>query len=77
MYYYDPNDRKPRLWAIAALVLYASVLAAAFVFVSFDRPSHKSFGRACTNNRRRRNRLRGARERTKRPVRPIQKHYSK
>ncbi|MDE5815054.1 MAG: energy transducer TonB, partial [Alistipes sp.] len=36
MYYYDPNDRKPRLWAIAALVLYASVLAAAFVFVSFD-----------------------------------------
>lgn len=36
MYYYDPNDRKPRLWAIAALMLYASVLAGAFVFVSFD-----------------------------------------
>ncbi|MCM1300339.1 MAG: TonB family protein [Alistipes senegalensis] len=36
MYYYDPNDRKPRLWAIAALMLYASLLAVAFVFVSFD-----------------------------------------
>lgn len=36
MYYYDPNDRKPRLWAVAALMLYASVLAVAFVFVSFD-----------------------------------------
>ncbi len=36
MYYYDPNDRKPRLWAVVALLLYASVLAVAFVFVSFD-----------------------------------------
>ena len=36
MYYYDPNDRKPRLWALLALLLYATVLGAAFGFVSFD-----------------------------------------
>lgn len=36
MYYYDPNDRKPRLWAVIALVIYSAVLGAAFWFVSFD-----------------------------------------
>ena len=36
MYYYDPNDRGPRRWAVIALTLYASVLAIAFWFVSFD-----------------------------------------
>lgn len=36
MDYYDPNDRNPRRWAVVALAAYASVLAAAFWFVSFD-----------------------------------------
>ena len=36
MYYYNPDDRKPRRWALLALLLYASLLAGAFVFVSFD-----------------------------------------
>ena len=36
MYYYDPNDRKPRLWALLALLLYAAVAGVAFWFVSFD-----------------------------------------
>lgn len=36
MYYYDPNDRKPRRLALLALLLYAAVLTAAFCCVSFD-----------------------------------------
>lgn len=36
MYYYDPNDRKPRRWALLALLFYTSVLVVAFVFTSFD-----------------------------------------
>lgn len=36
MHYYDPNDRKPRRWAVAAAALYAAALAAAFAWVSFD-----------------------------------------
>lgn len=36
MYYYDPNDRQPRRWAVTAAALYALLLAAAFVWVSFD-----------------------------------------
>lgn len=36
MYYYDPNDRKPRRWALLALLFYAVVLTTAFVCVSFD-----------------------------------------
>lgn len=36
MYYYDPNDRKPRRWAILALLFYMAVLVSAFVFVTFD-----------------------------------------
>ena len=40
MYYYDPNDRKPRRWAVAAAVCYAAALAAVFRWVSFDfRPA--------------------------------------
>ena len=36
MVYYDPNDRKPRRWAMIALAIYSLTLAAAFSFVSFD-----------------------------------------
>lgn len=36
MYYYDPNDRRPRRWAIVVTALYALSLGAAFAFVSFD-----------------------------------------
>ena len=36
MYYYNPDDRKPRRWALLALLLYASLLAAGFCCVSFD-----------------------------------------
>ena len=36
MYYYDPNDRKPRRWALVAAVAYALLLAASFAWVSFD-----------------------------------------
>lgn len=40
MQYYDPNDKGPRRWAIVAALLYAAVLVAAFVGVSFDfRPA--------------------------------------
>ncbi len=45
MQYYDPNDRGPRRWAIAAAVLYAALLVAAFVCVSFDfRPALEKSG---------------------------------
>ncbi len=36
MYYYEPNDRAPRWWAIAAAACYAALLTAAFAWVSFD-----------------------------------------
>ena len=36
MYYYDPEDRKPRRWAAIVLALYALALAVSFAFVSFD-----------------------------------------
>lgn len=36
MYYYDPNDRSPRRWAVIAAAAYALLLAVLFVFVSFD-----------------------------------------
>lgn len=36
MYYYDPNDRKPRRWALVATAAYALLLAVGFLFVSFD-----------------------------------------
>lgn len=36
MYYYDPEDRKPRRWAAIVLALYALVLVVSFAFVSFD-----------------------------------------
>lgn len=36
MYYYDPNDRKPRRWATVAAAAYALLLAVAFASVSFD-----------------------------------------
>ncbi len=39
MVYYDPNDRKPRRWALIALAIYSLTLGAAFSFVSFD--SHR------------------------------------
>lgn len=41
MHYYNPNDRKPRRWALAATALYASLLAAAFLFVTFDAPASR------------------------------------
>lgn len=36
MYYYDPNDKSPRRWAVCAAALYALVLAGSLAFVSFD-----------------------------------------
>ncbi|MDE7305719.1 MAG: TonB family protein [Alistipes sp.] len=36
MYYYDPNDRSPRRWAVVAAVCYAVALGVAFAAVSFD-----------------------------------------
>lgn len=36
MHYYDPNDRAPRRWAAAALAAYALLLAASFVWMTFD-----------------------------------------
>ncbi len=45
MHYYDPNDRAPRWWAIAAAACYAAALTAAFVWVSFDfRPAMEKPG---------------------------------
>lgn len=36
MYYYDPNDKRPKQWAALATVIYALVFGVAFTFVSFD-----------------------------------------
>ena len=36
MQYYDPNDRKPRLWAVVITLLYVGVIGVSFAFVSFD-----------------------------------------
>lgn len=36
MYYYNPNDRSPRRWAVIAAALYVLTLGTAFAFVSFD-----------------------------------------
>lgn len=36
MHYYDPNDRRPRRWALLITALYLAVLGASFAFVSFD-----------------------------------------
>lgn len=42
MYYYDPNDRRPRRWALLGTALYVLLFAAAFALVSFDftPPAH-------------------------------------
>ena len=36
MHYYDPNDRRPRRWAIIAAAAYLLLLVCSFAFVSFD-----------------------------------------
>lgn len=36
MHYYDPNDRRPRRWALLAAALYLLLLGGSFAFVSFD-----------------------------------------
>lgn len=36
MYYYDPNDKRPKQWAALAAAVYALVIGVAFAFVSFD-----------------------------------------
>ncbi len=36
MQYYDPNDRRPRRWALLVTALYVLTLALSFAFVSFD-----------------------------------------
>lgn len=36
MRYYDPNDRRPRRWALLVTALYVLTLALSFAFVSFD-----------------------------------------
>ena len=42
MYYYDPNDRRPRRWALLGTALYVLLFAAAFALISFDftPPAH-------------------------------------
>lgn len=36
MYYYDPNDRTPRKWAVLSAALYVVVVGASFAAVTFD-----------------------------------------
>lgn len=36
MHYYDPNDRRPRRWALLVTTCYGLLLGVAFLFVSFD-----------------------------------------
>ncbi len=36
MYYYDPNDNRPKLWAALVTAIYVLTLGVAFTFVSFD-----------------------------------------
>ncbi|MBQ8470914.1 MAG: energy transducer TonB [Alistipes sp.] len=36
MYYYDPNDRRPRRWAVFVTTCYVLLLGTSFAFVSFD-----------------------------------------
>lgn len=36
MHYYDPNDRRPRRWAVVVTALYALLLGGSFAFVEFD-----------------------------------------
>lgn len=36
MYYYDPNDKRPKMWAALAAATYVLVLGVSFAFVSFD-----------------------------------------
>ena len=36
MYYYDPDNRSPRRWAIVAAAVYGVLLAGSFAVVSFD-----------------------------------------
>lgn len=36
MYYYDPDNRSPRRWAIVAAAIYGVLLAGSFAAVSFD-----------------------------------------
>ena len=36
MHYYDPNDRRPRRWALLVAALYLLLLGGSFAFVSFD-----------------------------------------
>lgn len=44
MQYYDPNDRRPRRWAMLVTICYGLLLVASFAFVSFDfaRPESHS-----------------------------------
>lgn len=36
MYYYDPDNRTPRRWAVIALAAYVVLLVGSFALVSFD-----------------------------------------
>lgn len=36
MHYYDPNDRRPRRWAVVVTMLYALLLGGSFAFVEFE-----------------------------------------
>ncbi len=36
MYYYDPDNKSPRRWAMIAAAVYGVLLAGSFALVSFD-----------------------------------------
>ena len=36
MYYYDPDNKSPRRWAMIATAVYGVLLAGSFALVSFD-----------------------------------------
>ena len=42
MYYYDPNDNRPKRWAALAAAIYLLVTGCSFAFVSFDFGNNNS-----------------------------------
>ena len=62
MYYYDPDNKSPRRWAMIATAVYGVLLAGSFALVSFDFSPVTD--RACTMSRHPWSRRRRLRART-------------